>query len=108
MPPRLWPHLNALCRMSCVVFTDCYDRFTERVRTRYPGVARKRKRGGQLMKIEKPIHLITDDGVTELPIISFSQEEAERIWGPDEDEERDDPEPEGRDVVRPDYDVYEN
>jgi hypothetical protein len=46
-------------------------------------------------------HLIDEDGVTELTIVLFSDEE---LGLPDED----DPEPEGLDVFRPDYEVYQN
>lgn len=58
------------------------------------------------MRIEKPLHLLDDDGVTELPVISVGQEEAEKLGWTDED--YDDPEPGGLDMFRPDYLVYES
>ena len=58
------------------------------------------------MRIEKPLHLIDDDRVTELPVISLSQEEAAELgWA---DEEYDDPEPKNLELYHPDYLVYEN
>jgi hypothetical protein len=49
-------------------------------------------------------HLITDDGVYEIRIGTYSREEL----GLPEDDELDDPEPDGLDMFWPDYEVYEN
>jgi hypothetical protein len=68
------------------------------------GWSGKRNRGALVAKITK-LHVITDDGVTEIRIGLFTKEE---LGLSEEDEEWGDPEPEGLDVFWPEYEVYEN